>query len=546
VNSATIAHTRTDPALRDIDRRELYFFNLWRVLQAVIITGLMFSPWVTDWLKLDHPALGRIDGLVYLLLSGYALLRTEYWRHDLRLKVAALLALDIFATTIALFALANPPSGIAMLLLVNVGAGALLLPPRQAGLFAALATLCVIGQCLASRVIDGSDRNLIEYGLYGLGYFAIATLALVLGRQMRETEALAEQRGIDLANLAQINELIIRRMKTGVLVVDDANRVHRWNESAWSLIGNPKSGQRDLGSVAPELSRRLYHWRTTGKIDATAVALADGVPEVIPRFTRLSSNDDENVLIFLDDTSLVSRRAEELTLSSLGRLSASIAHEIRNPLAAISYSAQLLAESETMSEEDKRMVEIINNHCGRVNEIVENILQLSRRERSRPESLDLSVWAQHFVDEYKTGNDIGQDQLRAITQAHQVEALADPQQLQQVVWNLVQNALRYGRQPGEAARVAVVARMLSDKGPPLIEVVDRGPGIPPKVAAQIFEPFFTTHEYGTGLGLYLARTMCEANQATLEFVPVAGGGSCFRITLPAAPVLVRRAAATSA
>ena len=542
MNAAIAARRRTDPALRDIDRRELYFFNLFRVLQAFVITGLLFSPLVTSRLRLDHPLLGQVDAVVYLLLSGYALLRTEHWRHDLRFKVAAMLTLDIAATTVALFALANPPSAIAMLLLVNVGAGALLLPPRQAGFFAALATLCVIGQCLASRVVDGSDRNLIEYGLYGLGYFAIAALALVLGRQMRETEALAEQRGIDLANLAQINELIIRRMKTGVLVVDDANRVHRWNESAWSLIGNPKSGQRDLGSVAPELSRRLYHWRTTGKIDSTAVALADGAPEVIPRFTRLSSADDENVLIFLDDTSLVSRRAEELTLSSLGRLSASIAHEIRNPLAAISYSAQLLAESETMSEEDKRMVEIINNHCGRVNEIVENILQLSRRERSRPESLDLSVWAQHFVDEYKAGNDIGQDQLRAITQARQVEALADPQQMQQVVWNLVQNALRYGRQPGEPARVAVVARMLSDKGPPLIEVVDRGPGIPPKVAAQIFEPFFTTHEYGTGLGLYLARTMCEANQATLEFVPVAGGGSCFRITLPSAPVLVRRAA----
>ncbi|MHB8447352.1 MAG: sensor histidine kinase [Rudaea sp.] len=541
MNAAIAARRRTDPALRDIDRRELYFFNLFRVLQAFVITGLLLSPLVTSRLRLDHPLLGQVDAVVYLLLSGYALLRTEHWRHDLRFKVAAMLTLDIAATTVALFALANPPSAIAMLLLVNVGAGALLLPPRQAGFFAALATLCVIGQCLASRVVDGSDRNLIEYGLYGLGYFAIAALALVLGRQMRETEALAEQRGIDLANLAQINELIIRRMKTGVLVVDDANRVHRWNESAWSLIGNPKSGQRDLGSVAPELSRRLYHWRTTGKIDSTAVALAEGAPEVIPRFTRLSSADDENVLIFLDDTSLVSRRAEELTLSSLGRLSASIAHEIRNPLAAISYSAQLLAESETMSEEDKRMVEIINNHCGRVNEIVENILQLSRRERSRPESLDLSVWAQHFVDEYKAGNDIGQDQLRAITQARQVEALADPQQMQQVVWNLVQNALRYGRQPGEPARVAVVARMLSDKGPPLIEVVDRGPGIPPKVAAQIFEPFFTTHEYGTGLGLYLARTMCEANQATLEFVPVAGGGSCFRITLPAAPVLVRRA-----
>ncbi|MBS0488254.1 MAG: two-component sensor histidine kinase, partial [Proteobacteria bacterium] len=399
----------TDPALRDIDRRELYFFNLFRVLQAFVIAGLLFSPLLTDRLRLDHPLLGQISAVVYLLLSAYALLRTEHWRHDLRLKVALMLTLDIIATTVALFAIANPPSAIAMLLLVNVGAGALLLPQRQAGFFAALATLCVIGQALANRIIDGSDRNLIEYGLYGLGYFAIATLALVLRRQMRETAELAEQRGIDLANLAQINELIIRRMKTGVLVVDDANRVHRWNESAWALIGNPKPGQRDLGSIAPELSRRLYHWRTTGKIDSTGVALADGAPEVIPRFTRLSSADDENVLIFLDDTSLVSRRAEELTLSSLGRLSASIAHEIRNPLAAISYSAQLLAESETMSEEDKRMVEIINNHCSRVNEIVENILQLSRRERSRPESLDLSVWAQRFVDEYKLGNDLGAD-----------------------------------------------------------------------------------------------------------------------------------------
>jgi len=189
-----------------------------------------------------------------------------------------------------------------------------------------------------------------------------------------------------------------------------------------------------------------------------------------------------------------------------------------------------------MLDEDKRMVEIINNHCSRVNEIVENILQLSRRERSRPESIDLSVWATHFVEEYKSSNDLGSDQLRAVTQAIHVEALADPQQLQQVVWNLVQNALRYGRLPGEPARVLVVARLQTDKGPPLIEVVDRGPGIPAKVAAQVFEPFFTTYEYGTGLGLYLARQMCEANQAGLEYVPVAGGGSCFRITLPAPPV----------
>ena len=536
--TAIDVRTRPESALSDISRREIYFFNLFRVFQAVVISALVFSAYMYNWVQLDYPLLGCASASLYLLLALYGLIQLRQWRSNVALKVAAALSLDIAATTIAMFSISNPPTAIAMLLLVNVGAGALLLPPRLAGLFAALAALGVLAQCMWGRVIEHEDRNILEAGLYGLSYFATATLCFVLGKQMRETEALAEKRGIDLANLAQINELIIRRMKTGVLVVDDANRVHRWNESAWALMGNPKPGQRDLGTVAPELSRRLYHWRTTGKIDNTAVALAEGVPEIIPRFTKLASNDDNNFLIFLDDTSLVSRRAEELTLSSLGRLSASIAHEIRNPLAAISYSAQLLAESEELTDADKRMVEIINNHCSRVNEIVENILQLSRRERSRPESLDLSMWAQHFVEEYKTGNDVGQDQLRAVTQGRHVEALADPQQLQQVVWNLVQNALRYGRLPGEPARVSVVPRMATDKGPPLIEVIDRGPGIPAKVAAQIFEPFFTTHEYGTGLGLYLARTMCDANQATLEYVPVAGGGSCFRITLCGPPVAI--------
>jgi len=156
---------------------------------------------------------------------------------------------------------------------------------------------------------------------------------------------------------------------------------------------------------------------------------------------------------------------------------------------------------------------------------------LSRRERSRPETLDLNAWALGFIDEYRESNDLGADSLRTIVQPEAVAAVADPQHLHQVIWNLVQNALRYGRMPGEAARVMVIIRRASDVGPPLVEVVDRGPGIPTKIAARIFEPFYTTHEDGTGLGLYLARQMCEANQGGLEYVPVAGGGSCFRITL---------------
>jgi len=514
-------------------RHELSFLNVFRLVQALVYVALAFSPPGMGWPQLAAPGFARTLATLYLIFALLALLLNRRSMAHAKTAVAATLVVDIVAAVLAIVAMHDARIGIAMMLAVNLCAGALILPLRMSGFFAALATLGMLGISLFGWSLSphAGDRDLLEAALFGLAYFATTALCSVLGQQLRATEALAEQRSTDLANLSQINELIIRRMKTGVLLVDDANRIHQINESAWMLLGNPGADQRDLGLLAPELSRRLYHWMTSGKLDETATQLADGVPEVVPRFTRLAPNDDSHVLIFLDDTSLLSRRAEELTLSSLGRLSASIAHEIRNPLAAIRYSAQLLAESRTMDGADQRMVEIINNHCVRLNEIIENILQLSRRERSRPETLDLGDWAQDFVEEYRQGNDLGADSLRAIaSNGVAVVALADPQQLQQVVWNLVQNALRYGRLPGEPARVMVVARQ-GEHGVPILEVIDRGPGIAPKVAAQIFEPFYTTHEYGTGLGLYLAKQMSEANQAALEYVRVAGGGSCFRLTL---------------
>ncbi|HJW05465.1 MAG TPA: HAMP domain-containing sensor histidine kinase [Rhodanobacter sp.] len=512
-------------------RHELTFLNAFRLVQALVYAALAFSPPGLGWPALASPDFARGVTMLYLVFALVMLLFNRRSMPYARTMVAVTLAVDIVAAVLAIVAMHDARIGIAMMLAVNLSAGALILPLRLSSFFAALATLGMLGHTFFGTSASPGDRDLLEAALFGLAYFATTTLCHVLGRQLRATEALAEQRSTDLANLAQVNELIIRRMKTGVLLVDDANRIHQINESAWMLLGNPGADQRDLGQLAPELSRRLYHWMTSGKLDETATQLADGVPEVVPRFTRLAPNDDSHVLIFLDDTSLLSRRAEELTLTSLGRLSASIAHEIRNPLAAIRYSAQLLAESTSMDSTDQRMVEIINNHCIRLNEIIENILQLSRRERSRPETLDLGHWAHAFVEEYCQGNDLGADTLRAIANGSTpVAAVADPQQLQQVVWNLVQNALRYGRLPGEPARVMVVARQ-GEHGVPILEVIDRGPGIAPKVAAQIFEPFYTTHEYGTGLGLYLARQMSDANQAALEYVRVAGGGSCFRLVL---------------
>ncbi len=410
--ASTIAARST--ANQSTARHELFFFNYFRLGQAAVYTALAFHPEHLNWPNLPEPLFARLFALAYLLAALVMVARTRQSLNRPVLIVSVGLSLDIAAALLALMLMHDVRMGVAMMLAVNLATGALLLPFRLSMFFAAMATLGMLGHSFFDLAeASSSDRELAEYGLFGAAYFACTSLCYVLGRNIRASEALAEQRGIDLANLSQVNELIIRRMKTGVLLVDEGNRIHQLNESAWMLMGNPSADQRDLGTLAPELSRRLYHWRTSGKLDESATMLADGTPEVIPRFSRLAPNDDSHVLIFLDDTSLVSRRAEELTLSSLGRLSASIAHEIRNPLAAIHYSAQLLAESTDMNDTDLRMVEIINNHCSRLNEIIENILQLSRRERSRPETLDLSQWVHHFVTEYRQGNDLGSDILRA-------------------------------------------------------------------------------------------------------------------------------------
>jgi two-component system sensor histidine kinase PilS (NtrC family) len=515
-------------------RRELYFFTLYRSLEAALFVFLAFSPLAAPWAELRHPGMAKVLALAYLVAALALLLAGRERRYGFKRQVAVGLALDIVAAIITIHSIAGVENGIALLLAVNIGAGALLLPLRFGLGFALVTVALAIGEFFwAEAEFTPFDRNLAEVLMFGTTYIAVAGLCHMLGRQMRESHALAAQRGVEVASLAQLNELIIRRMRTGVLVVDARGTIQLINEAAWSLLGQPSPSENLLERVSPELSRRLYQWRFENAQDTRPAQLNPDMQAVIPRFARLTVGDDL-FLVFLDDTSLVSRRAEELTLTTLGRLSASIAHEIRNPLAAINYAAQLLEESPALPETDRRLVEIIVNHCSRMNAIVENVLNLSRRERSRPESLDLSQWVFQFVDDFKSTHYLDQDEMRAVAQSRHLFATVDPQQLHQVVTNLVNNARNYGRLPGEPARITITARHLGESSPPLVEVIDRGPGIPQSVADRIFEPFFTTHEHGTGLGLYLARQLCEANQATLEYVPVAGGGSCFRISLPRA------------
>ncbi len=512
-------------------QRELYFFTLYRTLVAALFALLAFGSLPEQWVALNRPGLASAVAASYLVCAMLLLIYARRGNGVLFSQVVLGVALDILATVLMVHSVQHLQTGIAMTLIVTFAAAAVLLPMRTTMTLAITAGALLLVEYGFSRIAPSLDtRSLIEILVCALGYVAMARLGDLMGRQMRDSHALARQREAEVENLAQINELVIRRMRTGVLVVDVAGNVHLHNEAAWHLLGQPAGSPLILGDIAPELAQRLFQWRMDdARNEGKTLQLREDVPSVVPRFAGLGTTN-ELFVIFLDDTSLVSRRAEELTLSNLGRLSATIAHEIRNPLAAISYSAQLLEESPDLPEADRRLVEIVLNHCQRMNGIIENVLSLSRRERSKPEAIDTVRWVQRFVEDFKASHPIDTCEIRAVSQGQELECVVDPQQLEQVVSCLVQNAIRHGHLPGQPPRITVATRRLSENGAIVVEVLDRGPGIPEKVAAKIFEPFVTTHELGNGLGLYIARQLCEANQAALEFVPMAGG-SCFRVTL---------------
>ncbi|MGY1530413.1 sensor histidine kinase [Luteimonas sp. A649] len=526
-------------------RRELYLLALYRTLEAALLALAVFGP-LQGVFGGDarDPALATAVAATYLIASAVLLVLSGRASVPLPAQVVFGVLIDIAVATLAIHALPHAGPGIAMMLLFNVGAAALLMPLHLGLAAAALASGALVAQYVMV-IISGSpirERPLAEVLMFSVSYLAMATLTNFLGRDMRDSRTLAHRRGAEAANLAEVNELIIRRMRVGVLMVDGRGHIRMANEAARILLGQAGAeirGEtpRTLPQLSPALAMRVAEWRRSGDTDDTPLTIGDDGNEVLPRFTRLLATDD-TTLIFLDDTALVSRRAESLTLAAMGRFSASLAHEIRNPLAAISYATQLLEESRDIGDSDRRLLQIVHQQCMRTNTIVESVLSLARRERAQPENVDLVGQVRAFIADYRQTCPEDNAALRQAGRRPEVPAMVDPRHLQQVLTSLTNNAVRHGHQPGEPARITINADLLD--GNPVIEISDRGPGIPDAVSHQLFRPFFTTSEHGTGLGLYIAHELCRANDARLEYVSLPGGGACFRITLRGGSVMLER------
>lgn len=504
----------------------LYF----RAALAFLLAGMFFVEAADSILGTLYPQLFFWTSSAYAVACSFTLV--FFPPHRLMRSINWLIAsltVDVAASVLMMHASGGVESGLGYLLLVFVAMGSILIRGQLAIALAAMASLFVIGESIhISHHTGATNRAIFSAGALGALLFATAYAFQFLTEKLRVSTLEAATQAEFAEHLQKLAEAIVGRMRTGILVVDERGLIELINESALQLLDLPtdvsyhKVQLADISTLHP-------------LVDAWDNEAPGGPPRVYDlragqqariSMSTLDLGNTSRTVLYLEDHRAMTQQAQQMKLASLGRLTASIAHEVRNPLGAISHAAQLLAESTTITPTDIRLTEIIQQHSNRVNDIVESTLALSRRKEPRPEQLDLAQWLPRFILQYRTGQDVD---IQVTIKRSQHLIKMDPTHLSQVLTNLLDNGLRYSHQETGHAKVLVLVEALENDETTYLEIVDFGAGIDHKRIPHIFDPFYTTDSSGSGLGLYISKELCEINQASLHYRPTPDGQSCFRI-----------------
>lgn len=524
-----LVEERADGAADDAPWRTLEYFATTRVIVAsALVLG-------TAAVGVRAPgAAGPAQGALAMALAyfgaaavfaGMAL----YVHKRFLLQVYGQLALDLVAVTTLVVSAGGVASGWVILYLLPLAGAALLLPPLQVFFICAIAVLAIlIDAGLRALAAETGDSLLFQSGIFGAALFAVAALLRALSARLASQEQLARSRGRDLQNQLAINRLVIAQMDEGVIVVDRTGRVRANNRAARRMLGLEPAAQltgERLADIpaASELAVAFATWSEGGRSEGlwsnTIVPTGEDGAAVAPesrlraRFARPAVQSIDEFVIFIEDVRDVEDRAQQLKLAAMGRLTASIAHEIRNPLAAISNAGQLLNE-DARDPVLKRLAIIVRENTQRLNRLVEDVLRVARREPPLGDEIDLAQFARDFLSEFERDRGLAQATITAQFAADQ-RVKFEQSHLRQVLYNLVDNALRYAS--GTPGSVCMIVEPAPEGDRPQLWVLDDGPGVPFEARTALFEPFFTTRNQGTGLGLYLAREFCVTNRAELAY-----------------------------
>jgi len=499
--------------------RSLFFFNVYRLIVAslVLAVGVIWRRSVQ--FGAHDFTLFVAAGTAYIAFSfvWFALIRGRWW---FNLQLTMQVMTDVFFIVLLIYASSGITSGLGLLLLATLAAAGLISRGRLTLFHAAMASLAVLAEhAYEVLTFNESPSLFVQAGLLSGGYFATAWVAYALARYTAESEQLAERRGVDLANLAEVNRLVIQDMPDGVLVVDGEGVIRQFNARAERILG-ALSGREEvwLQDYAPALAQRLADWRRNAGAVPSMRATADN-PDLGARFVPVGGNT-AGTLIFIEDITRIQAEARQLKLAALGRLTANIAHEIRNPLGAISHASELLREEPAVNDTTQRLIRIIGDNTHRLNRMVNDVLGLNRGQAVRQETFAVNEFLEAFIGEFAETEAVALS-VFALEARARPRVVFDRSHLHQIMWNLCQNALRHCKRLDGSVRIQVNAA----RGGRVVKlnVIDDGPGVAPDMRAGLFEPFVTAAAGGTGLGLYIAREMCATNGATLDYVETPTG-----------------------
>ena len=508
--------------------RSLHFYNLYRL----IISGVFVETFVLFGTTLtfgaEDPDLFFFASIFYVLICVISIVTISFRWPAFRFQLAFQIVSDILLIAIFMSVSGGVKSGLGLLLVASLAATSLISRGKMVLFYAALASIVVlIEQAYRITLLDEDTATFFQTALLCISYFVIAWLSRTLANYATDSEKLAKQRGIDLANLAQVNQLVIQDMQDGVLVVDADSKIRQSNSQAEKMLGVVISRHQNLslGDYSAPLAERFRLWREDRQVSFDPLRVQPTGKQISARFVPLGNERTIGALVFLEDMSLMQARSQQIKLAALGRLTANIAHEIRNPLSAISHATQLLQEEEGMDKTQTRLLQIIHDNTYRLDRMVQDVLQLNRRDRAQTEQIMPESFLRSFVDDFCLTEKIPPSAISLEIDTKKPICF-DRAHLNQVLWNLCRNAWRHCTKQDASIRLCVSEAHMENVVQ--LDVMDDGAGVDEAMQSQLFEPFCTTESQGTGLGLYIAKEICDANGALLDYIEVAPGGQ-FRI-----------------
>ncbi len=504
----------------------LKVFFLYRFILSSLFVILYYSRFSFTVIDYHQTQLYNYTSKTYLVLaiiSGIC----SFWRKiPYTLQAQSVIFTDIIAITLLMHACGGIESGVGILLAASIASSGLLIGGRCSIVFAAIASIAILTEQAYGLHSGGGDiASYPSAGMLGAAFFTIALLSYILAKRSEQSDLITSQQKQTISTLEALNQYIIQHLQSGIIITNQQQQVYMANQAALQLLEQAGQPQK-LADISAQLSVLFARWLN----DQTQDFLCLQRPQkanIQLRFSLLPTAQNMFYMIVLEDSALHNQRLQQGILASLGRLTASIAHEIRNPLSAISHAGQLLSENPNLSPQDLRLTEIIQTHSSRMNKIINDILYSSKRQPSNREKICLNEWLPEYLEAFILEQGLSAQAFALELPNQPLYAFIDPGHLKQILDNLCLNALKYG----PMTQQNIILKVSLENSSPCITILDHGDQLSPEVSRHLFEPFFTTSSTGTGLGLYISRDLAELNQAKLSYVLTPDQHSSFQLRL---------------